>query len=544
MDMKKPGYQSSSQRIILLIFYPSVFDPLDCQLAKLCMFNLCFEPLTTTPSDTAAALLLSSLGHLHKLVWHTGSDRPAVALFRALFHMYHRHCSKTFSQDINRFLRGLISGFPYFIPNALDFIEGLRETTPDSPVYLEILKLLHTQVVFTPEEQAAIYYHFYLQVLKRASLQKEIPPQKTVKFLSYLAENSIMVDDGSWRLGNGILAVCQNLLICHGTENLYLEIGDLLFYMMTRYIDTDIQDRAMFYYTLLTSATDAKIAALLKTVSGTQSFNQALSTLLPENNDQERCSQVHILDEPVLDWQRIKMDIIQQNEESNIYDKNKDDNSDLMSYLEDLNTTKFVISATYSLKIKDVSFQNIYAITVHIDTGESYEDIKDINITSLSCNEAEEININIFPIKPVPSKFSSWIEFVKDKKTYRSNLPDIVLTLTDIMTPLQSDSKGDLYKELWKKLTQGSKQNGTKCIQSVKIIHKDQTEFEEVIKDNLNHYRVVDETDTSVVKFGMFLPPSYHLLLHCHGNSKHMVVFMVTDFPSVLPYIDHLLSSL
>ena len=32
---------------------------------------------------------------------------------------------------IGRFLRGLISGFPFFIPHALDFIESLREMTPD-----------------------------------------------------------------------------------------------------------------------------------------------------------------------------------------------------------------------------------------------------------------------------------------------------------------------------------------------------------------------------------------------------------------------------
>lgn len=32
---------------------------------------------------------------------------------------------------IDRFLRGLISGFPFFIPHALDFIESLREMTPD-----------------------------------------------------------------------------------------------------------------------------------------------------------------------------------------------------------------------------------------------------------------------------------------------------------------------------------------------------------------------------------------------------------------------------
>ena len=40
----------------------------------------------------------------------------------------------------------------------------------DSPVYLEILQLLHHQVINTPQQQAAEYCYFYLQVLKRASL--------------------------------------------------------------------------------------------------------------------------------------------------------------------------------------------------------------------------------------------------------------------------------------------------------------------------------------------------------------------------------------
>lgn len=51
----------------------------------------------------AAAMLLGGVGYLHKLVLHTGSQRAAKALFRALFSMYRRHCSKSFSQDINRY---------------------------------------------------------------------------------------------------------------------------------------------------------------------------------------------------------------------------------------------------------------------------------------------------------------------------------------------------------------------------------------------------------------------------------------------------------
>lgn len=52
--------------------------------------------------------------------------------------------------------------------------------------------------------------------------------QGTVRFLSYLAENSLSVDEGSWKLGIAILSVCQNILVCHGTRDLYVGKG-LLF---------------------------------------------------------------------------------------------------------------------------------------------------------------------------------------------------------------------------------------------------------------------------------------------------------------------------
>lgn len=53
--------------------------------------------------------------------------------------------------------------------------------------------------------------------------------QGTVRFLSYLAENSLSVDEGSWKLGIAILSVCQNILVCHGTRDLYVGKGQWFF---------------------------------------------------------------------------------------------------------------------------------------------------------------------------------------------------------------------------------------------------------------------------------------------------------------------------
>jgi hypothetical protein len=44
-------------------------------------------------------------------------------------------------------------------------------------MYLEVLNLLHSQVSSTTGKDLATDYQYYLQVMKKASLQEEISPQ-------------------------------------------------------------------------------------------------------------------------------------------------------------------------------------------------------------------------------------------------------------------------------------------------------------------------------------------------------------------------------
>ncbi|XP_021368657.1 AP-5 complex subunit beta-1-like [Mizuhopecten yessoensis] len=533
-----------------LCFFPSVFDPPDCQLAKLCLFNLCFPPLPEEPSGVAAALLLGSVGYLHKLVWHTGSDRVAVVLFRALFHMYQRHCSKSFSQDINRFLRGLISGFPYFIPHALDFIECLRNTTPDSPVYTEILSLLHHQVVTTPEDQAAAYFYFYLQVMKSASLRTEIEPKSTVKFLSYLAEHSIMIDDGSWLLGNGILSVIQNLLVCHGTEDLYLAVGDLLFYMMTYYRDMDVRDKSLFLYALLTSSTDEKIRGLLRTMSRAQSVHEALSTILPGALDKNK-GQIIVLDMPIFSLDRT--DMTAEIDKTASAEEQSEADGTVEDYIQRLQKCSSFLTASYSLSLTNDKLEKVLAVTVHIDTEDTLEKVKDIHISRLEKKESHLVTLAISPRKPLPCHCHVWIEFLDGKQTYKCQTEAVTLTLEDFLLPLQTDLSGggasDLFDLIWQWCTNNNDQDDGNIpgIESVKVLHMSLSEFTERTNQKLHRYKVSDTDNTdpaSVLKFGMFLPTRYHLLLSCRETNSNVCVSMATDFYRILPYIDAFLTDL
>ncbi|KAL4228017.1 endosomal transport [Mactra antiquata] len=203
-------------------FYPSVFDSVDCQLGKLCMTSL----LGHTDDDTdgvETSILLGSLGCLHKMVWHTGSSLAARTLFKALYYIYTKHNNPSFSKDIQRFVRGLISEFAHFIPHSIDFADSVHEISSDDQVFVDTLILLHQQVVMATEEQIYESYQFYLQIMKKAASRQEIDQKPALKFLSYVVKNASYIADSGWKLGHRILDICKVIIMSHGTETCFIE---------------------------------------------------------------------------------------------------------------------------------------------------------------------------------------------------------------------------------------------------------------------------------------------------------------------------------
>ncbi|CAC5426361.1 AP5B1 [Mytilus coruscus] len=503
-----------------LNFYPRVFDPLDCQLSKLLLLNCCIPRLSELPSDMNGALLLASVGYLHKLVWHTGNHRAVVVLFRALFGMYQRHCSRSFSQDINRFIKGLISGFPHFIPHALDFLECLRETTSDSSMYLEILNLLHSQVTSTTSEDLAKDYQYFLQVMRKVSLQKEISPNATIKFLNHLVQNAASIDGSSWILGNGILAVCHNLLVCHGTKQLYTDIGDILFNMMMSYEDMDIQDRALFYYSLLTSATSNKIQEFLKKTSGTQNFNQTISTLLPEEkSDDKSCSKIIEVYPPVLEWHR--------NTVTTCFEKEEKEFEDVESYYQWLSSADISIKVSYKIQMSKCEKEKVQAISVNIESDNNFKAVKGIQLAEIKSKDNLDVTLHMKPKFPIPTVFRAWVEFTDN--IYDGTLP-----------------KGDqlsLFDKLWTYFTNPESNTSRQCVQSIKIVHKTWEKFLERMNQFCSSYKLTEEENNKAC-YGMLLASGHHLLLLCNEKEEQTNVSIATDSYHMLPFVDKFLTEL
>uniref|UniRef100_K1QK75 AP5B1 middle domain-containing protein n=1 Tax=Magallana gigas TaxID=29159 RepID=K1QK75_MAGGI len=308
------------------------------------------------------------------------------------------------------------------------------------------------------------------QLAKLALLNFCFPSLGTVRFLSYLAENSLSVDEGSWKLGIAILSVCQNILVCHGTRDLYVEMGDLLFYLMTHYRDTDIRDKARFYYMLITSATDEKasvgisvepkmystetICMIIQPTTDSHFFHtEAISTLLP-NNKAKGHSNVKELEKSILSLEKFKlkhflminfkMQTIQAHQFV----------SDLKTYYSVLKKYKTVLKTVHRLRMTG-SPQEVLALCVYFE--------EDPNCQPLKVNY--EFDVDILPKIPLSTRIVTRCEFVDDNQTFRCQLADTAISTEDLIMPLPIEivSTGDREKDfhtLWDWMEEDTKKDG------------------------------------------------------------------------------------
>lgn len=99
----------------------------------------------------------------------------------------------------------------------------IRNIFTFSSMYLEVLNLLHSQVSSTTGKDLATDYQYYLQVMKKASLQEEISPQVsfwgTLKWKTkYLTVETIQISNikivERSKIDASKTQICDNSLSC------------------------------------------------------------------------------------------------------------------------------------------------------------------------------------------------------------------------------------------------------------------------------------------------------------------------------------------
>ncbi|XP_060589091.1 AP-5 complex subunit beta-1-like [Ruditapes philippinarum] len=533
-----------------LIFYPTVFDTIDCQLRKLYMTAVCAD--TRQDLDgVETSILLGSLGCLHKMVWHTGSGLAARSLFKALYFIYTYHNNNSFSQDIQRFVRGLISEFAHFIPHSIDFADSIRTLDVDRQVYVDTLILLHQQVVMATEEQICRSFHFYLEIMKKAGAHKEIDPKPTLKFLTYLAENAVTIDDSSWKLGHGILDICRNIIICHGTQFCFLELGDLLYFMMSCYCDTDVQDKARFYYALITGATDTKVQSVLKAnLSDVESMTEAITSLLPGTSDKVSLAQIIPLDDPVFSWQRISVEssTCTLKSEDMSGDTSKDLEDILLGYEKKLKTLEVCLNLKCRLKLREQTlFNTVHAVSIRVESSPTFQPIPNRHIACLTDAGHQDVVLKVVPKLPLPLTLGCSVEFSSDsKKTFSTVIDSIYVEFSHQMMKLPynyCDIQTLKFTTLWEWVL-NRKIDDEVGVESVKLFNITMERFKQVHEKHLLPFLYTGEKGKDWC-YAIFLPPQYHVLLNCRSTSSDcVVVSMATDLWTILSHVDTFLNEI
>ncbi|XP_072025414.1 AP-5 complex subunit beta-1-like [Amphiura filiformis] len=525
-------------------FFPQIFDGQDTTMLKLNILSQCYTPQEI--QDSAASTLFGCLLPLQKSIHYGIPGRPARTLYRAMFKYYQRHHKTMLQQDIYKCLLNIVIEHSKFAPHTINFIECVRKVTPDSKFPVEFLQELTTNLMMLQPSGIHDDLEFNLMILERAAQETQISPKASLQYLHTLLHSTSLGSEGNWLLGNAILSVCHSIMRFHDTDDIFKELGDLLFVMFTDYQDLDIRDRARFYYAMLTNLSSEKISNILSS-TGTDP-TQSVTRLVTGGAQFTIAPPVMHLQESILKLTRISRKIQTEEIAYDTFDQ----------YLKTVRTAKSkpVIQMDYFLHYdKEVSvpveMEKLYALAVHIETPTNYKHIQDLSLVSLFKDTSgkpqvgcQQITLNFCPLQPIPAQMPVSIVFSNSESQTCACHPDALeVNFGDIFLPLPvvQDKKVTVFTALWDYVHEEQEDStNTTCAESVCSLLCSWQQISDIVNRHLKDY-VVPSHNKDTIHIGIFLPPSWHLLFKVTPNQERVVVSIATDNWTILPLVNEYL---
>ncbi|KAK3536342.1 hypothetical protein QTP86_006372 [Hemibagrus guttatus] len=233
---------------LTLSLFPTIFND---STTMLCRFNLlCLVHLEANEEEDGQGLgyLIDHVKALLRIVDNHGGRETLVTAFRAIFiFLLHFNHMENLAEKLIHRLRELYSRNCHLAPNLINLTDRIQERLDDSL-------------------WSSLGWH--LKILARVAQESQIAQRSTICFLLDILVNSNLCERRSWNVGTAILT-----------------------HMSRQYEDTDIQDHARFYYTLLTNLSWEKLAGILaKAPVGEQTKVRSLSSLSSIAASEELCS--------------------------------------------------------------------------------------------------------------------------------------------------------------------------------------------------------------------------------------------------------------
>nr|XP_020444166.1 AP-5 complex subunit beta-1 [Monopterus albus] len=546
---------------------PTVFNDSTTMLTRfnlLCLVYLEEAEEGVGEDGRGLAYLYEHLTSLMHIVEHGGSREIVVTFFRAafLFLSYFFYVER-YSNSLTDKLCELYFHHTQLAPHLINLADQTQDRLSGSTWGVGLLKALQRAITEAPLSQLTVHdLRWHLKMLARVAEEGEIPQQNTLNFLSCIitpSSSSLCVSSG-WRLGNSVLGVCRRLLIHPSLDLLLIPLADILQHLTCHYGDTDIQDHARLYYTLLTTLSREKLASVLmqgEIQGGQQVKKQSLSCIMAESEGLTAMLTVHQTERAIFKLVEVNSELeekMQADHESDLNPNETDTCPDeataaVGAYRAQFNDPDFASEITLNFQLThigahDFRFDQLFSIHLHFSLmDDHYEELSDISVPCLFRERPPPVvKLHLKPRRPYPTTLcASAIFTTQDGLSWHTNLPDIHVDFQQVFMPLPAPqawgraSKLCLFEGLWDEMCQESREND--CATSRFCCQLKEAALLALVEKRFLPFLVSDLSTNKELKVLLFLPPQSHVLLKIRSEEDAVHFDIATDNWQLLSHI-------
>ncbi|XP_070704908.1 AP-5 complex subunit beta-1 [Pempheris klunzingeri] len=533
---------------------PTVFNDSATMLARLNLLSLVYLEEGEEGEDRGLAYLYEHLTSLLHIVENGGSREIVVTLFRAtflfLFYFWHE---ERYSSSLVEKLCELYLHHTYLAPHLINLADQTQDRLTESSWAVELLKAVQGEITGSPLTQVTLQdLTWHLKVLARVGEEGEIPQHSTLSFLSSIItpSSSSLCRSGDWRLGNSLLGVCRRLLVHPSLDLLLIPLADILLHLTCSYGDTDIQDHARLYYTLLTTLSREKLAGVLAQgliEGGRQVKKRSLSCIMAESEGLTSLLTIHQTEKAIFKLFEAPSEPREEtktNEERDLGEPN----ATLEAYRAQFDDPSFASEITLNYQLThtdadDARFDQLFSIRLHFNlTDDHYEELSDISVPCLFRERpSPKVRLRLKPRRPYPTTLRvSAIFTTQDGLSWLTVLPDIHVAFQQAFMPPPAppstgrDGKRSLFEGLWDEI---SCERGEDCATSLFCCQLEEAALAAVVEKHFLPYLVSDLADKEEFRVFFFLPPQSHVLLKIRSEEDAVHFNVATDNWQLLPHI-------
>lgn len=546
---------------------PTVFNDSATMLARLNLLSLVYVEEGEEgegEEGRGVAYLHEHVTSLLHIVEYGGSREIVVTFFRAAFLFLLHFCHvERYSSSLTEKLCMLYLRHTYLAQHLINLVDQTQDKLDESSWAVGLLKALQGVITEAPLAKLTLQdLSRHLKMLARVAEEGEIPQHSTLHFLSSIVSpsSSSLCMSGDWRLGNGLLGVCRRLLVHPSLDSLLIPLADILQHLTCQYGDTDIQDHARLYYTLLTTLSREKLASMLVqglTEGGGQVKKRSLSCLVAESEGLTSALTIQQTEKAIIRLVESHSETQEETETDEDGDLNPNETEScpgdaevvVEAYRGQFSDPSFAseIILNYQLthmEAVDSHFDQLFSIRLHFNlTDDHYDELSEISVPCLfSERPSPWVKLRLKPRRPYPTTLrTSAIFTTQDGLSWLTVLPDIHVAFQQVFMPPPvplawgRGRKLSLFEGLWDEIS--GEKRPVDGATSLFCCQLKEAALNTLVEEHFLPYLISDLSDTEEFKVLFFLPPHSHILMKIRSEEDAVHFNITTDNWELLPHI-------